>query len=335
MPDVQLCFPEETSAEDKLIVEQYAALIESNGCIPIYSIEHLAVLCGYEKALLYKIANRSDLFYRSFRIPKRNGSFREISEPLPTLKEIQYILLNIIFSRPSVSRAARAYKRGTSIKSNASLHLNQSILVNIDIKDFFNSISYFKVKKLILTIGYTDEIATVIANLCCLNGSLPQGAPTSPAISNLFMRDFDEEMLEICKQAKLRYSRYSDDISVSGFVDKTKIISNIHSRLSNKGLSINKKKTSISRDGSRKIVTGVIVNSKMNAPIETRKNFWRDVHYIQKYGLDSHMQRRNITEPNYINKLIGIGNFIIFCNKNDKKTKNKVEFLKIVLQGYI
>ena len=166
----------------------------------IFDQRHLSLLVGYKEDFLYKVSNSAHSFYRKFKIPKKSGGMRNIAEPLPSLKEIQYWILNEILYKCSVSRFAKAYVIDRSIRENARFHINQTVVLTIDIKDFFPSLSIKNVYSFFKNLGYSPAVSTMLANLCCLNKSLPQGAPTSPALSNLLMIKVDKRIAGFIKK---------------------------------------------------------------------------------------------------------------------------------------
>lgn len=182
---------------------EYAKTLFEKELPIIYDQYHLSLLVGYQYEYLLAASNSSEHFYRKFKIPKKNGDLREISEPLPSLKEIQHWILNEILYKLKVSKFAKAYVKGKSIKENARFHRNQKQVLTLDIKDFFPSIKVFKVIDIFKSIGYCDSVAVMLANLCCLDGSLPQGAPTSATLSNLVMIEVDNLISEFVECNKI------------------------------------------------------------------------------------------------------------------------------------
>ena len=131
------------------------------------------------------MAYAQEHFYRHFSIPKKNGSFRSIDEPLPDLKYVQTWILRNILEQCSVSEYAKAFVKGRTLKHNARFHRAQNVVVTMDIKDFFPSISIDEIVNIFENMGYFHDVSCFLAYLCCYNGTLPQGAPTSPYLSNM------------------------------------------------------------------------------------------------------------------------------------------------------
>ncbi len=176
------------------------------------------MLVGYKYAYLFGACLRTHNYYRTFTIYKRSGKLREISEPLPSLKEIQKWILENILEKCSLHIAAKAYIKGKSIKDNARFHRNQRRVLAVDINDFFHSIDIDRVFKLFVSLGYAPMVSALLAHLCCLKRRLPQGAPTSPAISNIISYSLDDKLYAYAREMGFRYTRYADDITVSGLV---------------------------------------------------------------------------------------------------------------------
>lgn len=301
----------------------------------IYDIEHLSMLLGYNTDLLYAISNASFRFYRSFSIPKYNGKTRIINEPYPTLKEIQsWILHNILETQPT-SIFAKAYIPGKHLKENARFHKNQKIIMKFDVQNFFGSISTFEVYKLFKSFGYTKKLSMLLTNLCCLDDSLPQGAPTSPYLSNLFAKRLDKRIGAYCVKNKLRYSRYSDDITISGDISEEqigKIKGFVTFVLQENGLNINTTKTQILRKCNRQIVTGIVVNEKLSVGNKKKKKIRQEIYYIKKYGLYSHIDYNKIEKQNYIYHLMGLVNWVLSIENQNKEFHEYKLFLNELIK---
>jgi len=307
---------------------QYASNLFSKDLPIIYDQRHLSLLVGYDERFLIKISNSSGRFYRNFKIPKKSGGQREIAEPLPSLKEIQGWILNEILYKCSVSRFAKAYVPGRSIKENARFHAKQNVVLTIDIEDFFGSIKFGKILAFYRNLGYSKPVAVMLANLSCLNGCLPQGAPTSPALSNLVTLRLDYRIFGFSRKYKIRYTRYADDLTFSGDFEPGMVIKFVRQVLNDEKLQINEDKIRARYQHQRQEVTGVVVNRKLQAPRELRRSLRQAVYFIEKYGLASHLQATENQRANHIKHLLGIANFILFINPKDGETQKYAETLK-------
>jgi RNA-directed DNA polymerase len=297
----------------------------------IYNTANLAAFVGYKKSYLKRAVQYTTYFYREFKIKKKNGKTRIIKEPLPSLKEIQHWILENILNKIPVSNFSKAYIKNKSIKDNARFHQGQKKVLALDIEDFFPSITFNSVEKIFLSLGYSNLIGNLMAKLCTLEGKLPQGAPTSPYISNIFLKKFDLIISEYCKSKKIRFTRYADDLTFSGDFDEKEIIDFVKQELSKLNLNINEDKSKVMLQNERQVVTGVVVNDKMRVARERRKELRQAVYYIEKFGLDSHLEKIKCNKRNYIRHLLGIANFILFINPKDEEIKKYKNILKLYL----
>lgn len=314
---------------------KYAEKLFIKGLPVIYDQLHLSLLVGYEEIYLIKVSNSQELFYRKFEIPKKNNrDFRTISEPLPNLKNIQRWILSEILSKLEPSEYSKAFRSGFSIKDNARFHRKQTKLLTIDIKDYFGSIDFKKVYIFFLNLGYSKQVSVMLTNICTLNNGLPQGAPTSPMLSNLITKKLDQRIAGFSKKHNIRYTRYADDLTFSGDFDEGYVIKLIKTILNSEGFTINDSKTRVRKKNQRQEVTGIVVNEKMQASRSYRRDFRQQMYYIKRYGLNSHVNRIEVGNSlNYLYHLLGMANFIININPNDTETKEDYNYLKELLQG--
>lgn len=297
----------------------------------IYDVKHLSLLLGYEEELIFKISNCSEKFYRNFTIPKRNGKRRKIDEPYPTLKEIQKWILENIFQNISVSRFAKAYVPHGKLIDNVRFHKNQNIVIKLDIENFFRNITIQKVFSLFCKLGYNRQLSAILANLCCYKGYLPQGAPTSPYLSNLIALHIDNRISKYVIKRKLRYTRYSDDITISGDLsnsDISSVIWLVATVLQENGFVLKKSKTKVLRKSNQQNVTGIVVNEKLSVKRNVKKAIRQEVYYINKFGLESHISYKNIKQKNYCEHLMGQINWVLTVEKNNKEFLEYKEYFK-------
>ncbi len=309
----------------------YANVLINNNVPIIYNLTHLSKLVGIEKNYIVQAAiasKYSKAYYRYYNISKKNGKgTRKIMEPLPNLKSIQYWILNNIIETIKPSAYAKAYVKKRGLKQNLRFHTNQKKVFSLDIKNFFPSIKYSSVVSVFTNIGYSEELSIYLAKLCCLEKELPQGAPTSPYLSNLIFKEIDDEISEYCKLNTIRYTRYSDDLTFSGDFDDNKLYKFIKSTLSEKSFELNDDKTRLMLRSNRQIVTGIVVNDKPQLDKETRRKIRQEVYFIKKFGLKSHMDKLNVNSGFYLNSLIGKISFGIYLNPKDLNLKDYHKFL--------
>ena len=284
----------------------------------IFDGEHLSQLVGYHFSYVYSAANAPHHFYRIFTIKKKDGGDRQISAPLPSLKEIQRWILDNILLKISCSKYAKAYQKRSSILKNAKFHKNQRLVLRLDIEHFFPSIKFPKIYDCFRKAGYSRAVSGLLSKLCLLEDSLPQGAPTSPALSNIIMEEIDARIGGFISKNNIRYTRYADDMTFSGDFVPGDVISMISKILSEYGFVLNTKKTKSMYGHKKQSVTGLTVNKKISANAELLQKIRQCAYYIERYGLQSHLHKVKNTSPNYIDRLIGLATFAQSINKQDK-----------------
>ena len=218
--------------------------------------------------------------YTSFDIPKKNGGFRHIYAPREDLKVIQRKIAKALYNSQKemqnkcnvTNNISHAFQKEKSFITNAKIHRNKRFVINIDLENFFDSFHFgrvrgyfFKNRNFLLPL----EVATIIAQLTCYQGKLPQGAPTSPVITNLICNIFDVRISKLVKKYRLDYTRYVDDLTFSTNNREFSKIKNVffeelEKEIINTGFNINKQKTRIQYMDSRQEVTGVVVNKKLH-----------------------------------------------------------------------
>lgn len=313
---------------------EYAKTLYDKKVPIIYNQSHLCLLLGYDAEYVYAVCNQPRDFYRSFRIVKKNGKTRKIDEPLPSLKEIQTWILNEILYNIEISPYAKAYVKGKSVKDNARFHRKQPKVLTMGISDFFPSISFKRVLNIFRKVGYRENVAVMLANLCCLEGSIPQGAPTSPMLSNIVASSLDYKIVKYIGKNKIRYTRYADDMTFSGDFLEGDIIKNVERIANREGFRINEEKTRTRYRNQRQEVTGVVVNEKMQVNRALRRKIRSDVYYIRKFGLASHLEHVGIEKKNYLYHLMGITSYALYINPADNEMKEYVEFLRKEITNY-
>ena len=167
-----------------------------------------------------------DNFYTSFEIPKKNGSMRVINAPNASLKYLQRTLANEIWlhevnvwkDKISERNISHAFEKKKSIVTNAKIHRNKRYILNYDLEDFFGTFHFGRVLGFFeknRDFKFPHKLAVAVTQLVCYNGALPQGAPTSPIITNLICQIFDYRVLRLAKKYKMDYTRYADDLTFS------------------------------------------------------------------------------------------------------------------------
>ena len=306
---------------------EYAQYLYEQNLPIIYDQRHLCCLLGYKEEFIYSICNDSEKFYRHFSIRNKNDKQRQIYEPLPELKNIQSWILHNILDNCIPSDYAKAYRKNYSLKDNVRFHRNQKKVLCLDIKSFFDFVSSWMVYQFFLELHYREDVAMMLTSLCCRNGCLPQGAPTSAALSNMVMKEFDENVAQYCLERRIRFTRYADDMTFSGDFKEIEVIRFVRSECKKLSMNINDEKTHVRKQGQQQRVTGIVVNEKIQVPLSLRREIRQNMYYIEKYGLDSHLHYIHEKRQNYLQHLLGQIEFALFINPNDKKMSEYKEYL--------
>lgn len=237
--------------------------------------------------------------YRHFRIPKKSGGMRSISAPSQRLLLIQRKILQTLLKDLKEHPAAKAYVRGKNIRENARFHLGQEVLLKLDISDFFHTVRSEHVASVFSKCSTSEAEVEALTKLCVLDDRLPQGAATSGKLSNLVFRSCDVEIMKAVRREGLRYSRYADDISISGSIrDPKPLIGMVSGQVHKLGMRLNHKKTYVARNKSqRQVVTGIVVNHHLSPGREYLRAIRKDIHYALKLGLRCHSQQAGFASP--------------------------------------
>ena len=323
----------DTRGLSDVIKEQYLDYISNllDHKVPvIFNFEHLALLLGRNKDYLASVINSPDNHYREFNIKKRSGGKRTITAPYPALLEMQYWIYKNILKHQLVHSSAHGFVAKKSILTNSKIHTGQKHLLKIDLKDFFPSIELNRIIYIFKELGYPNIIAFYLASICSYENALPQGAPTSPAISNLISKKLDKRLIQFSKKYDLKYTRYADDLTFSGNSIPAILITYISKIVEDEGFKINNKKTRLYQCKSKRIVTGIsVVDSEIKIPRSYKRNLKQEVHYITKFGLNSHVSKLKIRKSNYLYSIMGKINFWLSVEpKNEFALKAKNELSK-------
>ena len=284
---------------------------------------------GVPARTLYALSNNIEKHYHTVLIPKRDGSKRKLSVPDLILKKVQRSIADTILAQYPVSKYARAYKCGSSVQQNARPHVGKKKLLKLDIDGFFDHILYSQVKDKVFFEGkYAPPIRTLLTMLCYYRESLPQGAPTSPAITNIIMYDFDETVGAFCREKRIAYTRYCDDMTFSGDFDEKEVVAFVKAELQKLGLFLKTRKTAVISSTKRQTVTGIVVNEKINLSKEYKKKIRQEMYYIRKFGLEGHLGRLKISDKEqYLMSLKGRVAFVLQTLPDDGEFLGYKKFL--------
>ncbi len=222
--------------------------------------------------------------YREFTIPKRSGGKRRLAAPDSELKALQRKILQRVLSRLRVHPSVTGFEKGYSIVSNAACHVGRAVVVRMDIQDFFPSTEARRVKAYFRKIGWNREAAALLERLCTQRGGLPQGAPTSPRLSNLVNYGMDARLMGLAARHGAIYSRYADDLTFSFSEDRREEIAAViratKAILRDCGYTLHhKEKLHIRRRHQRQVVTGLTVNQRVGLPRSVRRWLRAVEHY--------------------------------------------------------
>jgi len=311
----------------------YAAMLFEKKLPVVYNTAHFAALVGYNKDYIKRAVTFTPKFYRDFDILKKNGGQRKISEPLPSLKDIQLWMLENILNKVKVSPYAKAYVHGISLKQNLVFHKGEPKVFKIDVENFFGSIDQVAVETMFSEMGYSKILANLFSKLCTKDHCLPQGAPTSPYLSNIYFKIADENIASFCRKRGIKYTRYADDLTFSGDFDEEELKTTVCLLLEGLKLKINSSKTKLMKQGQQQKVTGVVVNEKLQVSFKQRNQLRSTMYYIRKFGLEDHKKRLNITKANYLDHLLGKVNFVLYLNAEDKEFLEYKKYLNALKGG--
>ena len=268
--------------------------------------------------ILYAISNKPEKYYHKKYILKKDGTKRELLVPNHNLKKIQQNILHNCLYGIKPSKYVTSYLKDKSLVNNALPHLSQKIILKLDIKNFFNSIDFESLYRVLPNEVFPPSIKVLLLKLCTYEDYLPQGAPTSPYLSNLVLKNFDNYIGQYCEKNNINYSRYCDDLTFSGDFNVSKMITKVKGFLEEMGYNLNLKKTRVLKSYQSQIVTGIVVNKKLNVPRSYSKNIRQEMYYLKKYGKD-HIKRKNMSSSKYLNSLKGKINYCLSINPNNKE----------------
>jgi RNA-directed DNA polymerase len=285
--------------------------------------------------------------YRRFSIPKKSGGLRNIAAPMPRLKAAQHWLYETILSKIQLHDAAHGFVHERSIVSNATPHLKAELVINLDLKDFFPTIDFHRVKGMFRALGYSEQLAIIFALLSTepetdeveIDGStyyvargerhLPQGSPASPVITNIICRRMDARFRGLAKKFGYTYTRYADDLTFSASGEPVKevkrLLAHVRQIIADEDFKLHPKKLRIMRKGARKEVTGIVVNEKPAIIREEYRRFRSLVFQVEKDGPQGKHWNNS---RNLLAAMRGYANFIAMVDP--EKGKPLVERVKAI-----
>ena len=276
---------------------------------------------GFSARTLYAVSNNLGKHYRKAKLPKKSGGFRNLSVPDEVLKSIQKQIAEVLLIHMPVSRYAKAYRFGGSTLRNAKHHVGKQVVLKLDILHFFDSIRYSTAKdKVFPEEIYAEPLRILLTMLCYHKDALPQGAPSSPAITNIILYEFDEQVGQWCRERDIAYTRYCDDMTFSGDFDPAEVIRFVRLELKKMGFLLNEQKTRIQRPSHQQSVTGIVVNEKLSIPADYRRKLRQELYYCRKFGIQEHLQKIGLEIPvdTYRMQLLGKVNYVLQVHPEDR-----------------
>jgi retron-type reverse transcriptase len=237
-----------------------------------HGVDELARRLGWSRAALEAVRPS----YQTFSVPKRSGGKRRLDTPADPLKALQRQILRRLLKRLRCHQAATGFQPGQSIVTNARRHVGQAVVVRLDLKNFFESTPAYRVYRYFRAIGWNRQAAGFLTSWCTHRGRRPQGAPTSPRLSNLVNYHLDCRLAAMAKRMGLAYTRYADDITLSFPTDERKLmrymIGFVRRVAAQSGYRVHgRKKMRIRRRHQQQRVTGLVVNEQARLPRATRR----------------------------------------------------------------
>lgn len=291
----------------------------------------------YERLIYHLHKTKPKLRYTTFKIPKRSGGSREISAPVTPLKIIQrklnQVLQAVYPGRPQV----HGFVNGKSILTNARSHSNKRVVLKVDLQDFFPTINFGRTRGMFIAHPYNrnETVATILAQICCFENKLPQGAPTSPIVSNMVCAKMDADLLKLAKSIRCTYTRYADDLTFStskrhfpplvatfnSTSNRAEVGPELQRIIQEHSFQINEKKIRLLQAHKRQMVTGLVTNKFPNVTRKYMNQIRAMLYAWETYGLQGAEQ--HYYEKHYRKRRSPTAKISSFA----KVIQGKIEFL--------
>ncbi|OOV25060.1 hypothetical protein BXU11_16040 [Flavobacterium sp. LM5] len=311
---VELINNSDHSLEYKTLLINYSQDLTSKNLPIIFDAFHLAVMIGIQPYRIINLIRDRDALYHTYKIRKKSGGYRWIMSPQNDLKNIQNWIKTNILEKVEIHESANGFTKDKSIITNANEHIGKEIVLNIDLYRFFDTITEKRVYGLFKMLGYTEKLSYDLARLMCVNAPkkywkeikkenklnkkiiklkspvLPQGAPTSPIISNLLAKNLDISIFEYCNKSNLSYTRYADDMTISGDKKDLPNLKLIKGIIRKNGFTVNIKKIKYISNHKKQTVTGITVNNGLFVDKKILKEVNQELYYCIKFGYINHLK---------------------------------------------
>ena len=301
---------------------KYADSLIAQNLPVIFDKDHLDRYFGLS---INRLIYRMNTMYSSFSISKKKGGKRHILSPKEPLKGLQKWIAEKILQHVQPHKTATAFRKGGSIIRNASPHTGSECVLNVDLIKFFDFIGQKRVAGLFWSLGYTEEVSNTLACLCTVGPPgrhkeslmrvkphpprnvtvLPQGAPTSPHLANLVLRQLDTRFYGYAQKNNLHYTRYGDDITFSGEDASLPPVAFLVQVVKEEGFSINFKKFYRRKAHQRQIVTGLIINDGVKVQKLFKREVRKHLYFAKKFGVNGHLTHIGCHKKAYRDWLLG------------------------------
>jgi RNA-directed DNA polymerase len=243
------------------------------------------------------------------RIRKKDGTWRKLHNPDTQMRTVQYRILTKLLNRLTLPEYVYAFEKNRNIPTMAALHVNKYCIISVDIKDFFHSIKQSTLFNIFCRLGIGELPARTLSELCTYKAFVPQGALTSPKVSNLITSvTFGPEINNYCAERNYTLTIYADDVTISTNdrdINPRQVIQEITRIIHSHEFRINKRKTKVMYHGSRQYVCGAVVNAKVNLIVKERKKLRAIIHNVTKNGIEAEATKSGMEPSKFLNFLRG------------------------------
>ena len=290
---------------------------------------------GYRE--IHTLAQNRHQYYRPLEIPKASGGTRKLCAPCGLLRTHQEYIQRTILDALPVDPHAFAYRKGVEIADCARPHLGQEVLLHLDLADFFGSITEDMVFECLHSAtGYSGSLCRLLSRLCTYKNRLPQGAVTSPTLSNLVFRPCDEALAALAESHGMQYSRYSDDLFFSGRKDLPlgDLLLDIRSILLSYGFRVNRDKTTVRGQQHRQSVLGLTVNDRLQTNRTYRRQLLQELYYLERFGRGAKGALEAGDYLRYLQQLQGKVNYALHIDPENSKLQEANFMLRLRIKHH-
>jgi len=269
-------------------MNEYYYRLQMSGFPVIMDLKELSYKIHLSKSFLFLLWKFNNEFYKEIKLPKKGNGFRSIFCPSKEMKAVQAWILRNILDKVQISDSATGFCKGRNVLDNVNFHKNNRFFLCLDIENFFPSIPYAYVYSIFKSIGYNSHVSHILTSLCTCKEILPQGAVTSPALSNIICIRLDKRIRNYVGKFNITYTRYADDLIFSSMSHRAlfRIKKFVIAILRNEGFKLNKSKTRVMGPCSQRKVTGLVISDNSVGIGRKRKRVLRaTIHHFVKNEL--------------------------------------------------